>query len=228
MFTIQRACAWSAIVCIVLFFLAFTLSGFIPPPSPSLPQADVVAYYQQHATGIRTGMLILMIGGMFLLPTVGLISHHMRRIPNLPVALPYAQVSLGATNAMFFFIPAVMFLVTAYRPDRPPELTYLMNDMSFIFAVLPWPPAFMESAVIAVAILADTGAKKIFPRWVGWLNVWVALAFVPASLMVFVKSGPFAWNGVITFFLAGTMFLVWFVIMTWALLKAVTDEESQA
>jgi len=228
MFTIQRACAWSAVVCILLFFLAFIIAGFLPIPAPSLSQAEVVAMYQQHATGIRSGMLVMMMAGMFLLPTVGLISHHMRRIPNLPVALPYAQLSLGATNSMFFFIPAIMFLVTAYRPDRPPELTYLMNDMSWIFAVLPWPPAFMESVVIAVAILADTGAIKIFPRWVGWLNIWVALAFVPASLLVFVTTGPFAWNGIITFGLAGTMFLVWFIVMAWALLKAITAEERGA
>jgi len=169
--TIQRACAWSGIACISLFFLAFILAGWVPPPSPSLSQADVVAHYQQNATGIRAGMDLMMIGGMFLLPTVGLISHHLRRIPNLPVALPYAQIAAGATNSMFIFIPATMFLVTAYRPDRPPELTYLLNDMSWIFAVLPWPPAFMQSLVIAVAILADGGAVKIFPRWVGWLNL---------------------------------------------------------
>jgi len=225
MFTIQRACAWSAVVCIVLFFLSFIIAGFLPVPSPSLGQADVVAMYQLHATGIRAGMLVMMIAGMFLLPPVGLISHHMRRIPGLPVALPYAQLGLGAASAMFFFIPAVLFLVTAYRPDRPPELTYLMNDMSWIFAVLPWPPAFMQNVVIAVAILADGGVKKIFPRWVGWLNIFVALGFVPGSLLVFVKTGPFAWNGVITFGLAGTVFLVWFLVMTWARLRAVKDEE---
>jgi len=225
MFTIQRACAWSGIVCIVLFFLAFIIAGFLPIPSPSLSQAAVVEIYQLHATGIRTGMLVMMIAGMFLLPMVGLISHHMRRIPDLPVALPYAQLSLGAAGAMFFFLPAMMFLVTAYRPDRPPELTYLMNDLSWIFAVLPWPPAFMQNVVIAVGILADGGVKKIFPRWVGWLNIWIALGFVPGSLLVFVTTGPFAWNGVITFGLAGTVFLIWFLVMTWALLKAVGDEE---
>jgi hypothetical protein len=121
-----------------------------------------------------------------------------------------------------------MFMVTAFRPERPPELTVLMNDASWITAVLPWPPAFMENTVIAIAILMDRGAVKVFPRWVAWMNFFVSGAFLPATMLIFVKSGPFAWNGLFGFLIPGTVFTAWFVFMTWALLRAIGQEERTA
>ncbi len=31
----QRACIWSGVAFMVLFFIALVLAGFIPPPSPN-------------------------------------------------------------------------------------------------------------------------------------------------------------------------------------------------
>ena len=61
---IQRLCAWSGIVAVVLFFAAFFIALFIPPPGPYLTQAEVVAMYQQNATGIRIGMVSMMASTM--------------------------------------------------------------------------------------------------------------------------------------------------------------------
>lgn len=227
-FNIQRLCAWSGVVGVVLFFLGFVLSDFIPPPSPALPQAAVALHYQQHAMGIRAGMVLMMISGMFIPPLVGVISAQLKRIPGLPSALTYAQISAGTAGSLFFFIPPILFLVTAFRPDRPPELTYLMNDLSWIMAVIPWPPAFIQNVVIGAAILADRGAQPVFPRWVAFVNLWVAIGFIPGGLLAFFKAGPFAWNGIFVFWLAASVFIAWFVVMTVVLLQAIRQEERQA
>jgi len=96
-----------------------------------------------------------------------------------------------------FIIPAVLFLVTAYRPDRPPELTFLMNDLCWIMVVLPWPPAFIQNIVIATAIIHDESPQPIFPRWVAFFIFGVAIGFLPGSLLPFFKRDP----------LHGTVFL---------------------
>jgi hypothetical protein len=70
-------------------------------------------------------------------------------------------------------------------------------------------------------VLNDSDPEPLFPRWLGFLNLWVALAYVPGSLLAFFKSGPFAWNGIFAFWLAGTVFTVWFIGMTVTLLRAV-------
>ena len=69
------------------------------------------------------------------------------------------------------------------------------------------------------AMNADTRAvltnpATTFPRWVGYLNLWVAFAFVPDILAYFFFSGPFAWNGIFVFWLALTAYVVFLVTMS--------------
>jgi len=221
---IDRLCVWSGVAAIVLFFLAFIIAGFLPPPSPSLPPLAVAAMYQDHTNGIRIGMLVMMVSGMFMAPFVGIISAQMRRIPGVSQALVYSQLSAGTANAMFFFLPTIIFFTAAFHPERAPDLTAVLNDFAWICAVLPWPPAFMQCVSIAVVALADPSPKPVFPRWLAYVNIWVAICFLPGSLLVFFKSGPFAWNGLFAFWLAGTVFFIWFVAMVVGLFTALRAE----
>jgi hypothetical protein len=225
-YNVQRLCAWSGVVAVLLFFAAFLVAGFLPLPSPSFSVAQVVAEYTQNSTRILCGMVFMMVSGMFVAPLVGVISQQMDRMEGVPSALSYAQITAGAVGILFFLIPSLLFIITAYRPDRPGDLTMLMNDASWITTVLPWPPAFIENVVIGLAILMDRAA--VFPRWVGWMNFLIASSFVLGTPLIFVTSGPFAWNGVMAFMVPGTTFAAWFIIMTWALLRAVRLEEAGA
>jgi hypothetical protein len=53
----------------------------------------------------------------------------------------------------------------------------------------------------------------VFPRWLGYFNIWCALTFLPAALIYFFKNGAFAWNGVFCFWLPLTVFTTWFAVM---------------
>ena len=223
--TLQRLFAWGGVFALLLFFLGFAFSGFIPPLSPAMSADEVAAYYREHQTGILIGMTFMMISGMLISPFVALISEQMRRIEGSTPLLPWAQLSAGSMGIMFFILPAVFFLVTAYRPERPAEITHLMNDFSWIITVLPWPMAFMQNICIGLAVLSDRSANPVFPRWLGFFNFWIAVGFVPASALVFVKSGPFAWNGLFPFWLPATLFGIWFGIMLWVLLRAIKQQE---
>lgn len=167
----------------------------------------------------------MMCSGMFVVLMVGVISSQLRRIPGVPRALVYAQISAGTANSMFFFLPAVLFIVTAFRTDRPIETTYMLNDLCWIATVLPFPPAFIQNVIIGTAILMDKGAQPLFPRWVAYVNFWVAIGFLPAVVLPFVKHGAFAWNGLFPFWLAGSVFLCWFIVMTITLINAIRQEQ---
>ena len=224
----QKFCAWSGLVGVLLFFSAFGFARFIPPPGPWLTQEQVVAMYMDNTSGIRTGMVLMMISSMFISPFVAVISQHLRRMEGVNRLMTYTQLSSGSVGILFFNIPAVLFLITAFRPDRSPELTYLMNDASWIVTVMVWPPAFMQNLSIGVAILQDKSAKPIFPRWLGFFQFWVCLLFIPGSFVPFFKSGPFAWNGLLSFWVAGIAFTLWFVVMLTMLLKAINREADEA
>lgn len=225
---LQKLCAWSGLVGVMLFFTAFFFAQFIPPPGPSLTQEEVVAMYQNNATGIRIGMLCMLLSSMFISPMVAVISHHLRRIEGNSRLMTYTQLSSGSVGILFFNIPAVVFLITAFRPDRAPELTYLMNDFSWIITVMVFPPAFMQNVSIGVAILRDKAANPIFPRWLGFFQFWVALLFLPGAMVPFFKTGMFAWNGLLSFWVAGSVFTLWYIVMPFMLIKATNREALDA
>jgi hypothetical protein len=59
------------------------------------------------------------------------------------------------------------------------------------------------------------------------MNFWMALLFLPAGLMVFFKTGPFAWNGLLSFWLPLVAFGIWFNVMIYALLRAIKLQPDQ-
>lgn len=77
----QRFCAFSAIICLLLFFGGFVSAGFIPPLSPGMSAAQIVAHYQAHTAGIRLGAGLIFLSSMFYVWFTAVISGQIRRIP---------------------------------------------------------------------------------------------------------------------------------------------------
>lgn len=219
--TFQRFCAWSGILCFLFFFAAFGFAHFIPPLSPSLSAAEVARHYQEHTTGIRVGAVFMLLSGSFYAAYTAVISGQMRRIPGVHPTVVLVQLTAGAFACLTFLVPAMLFIVTAFRPDRDPATTQMLNDMSWIFLVIPWPPFMMQNFAFAFAILSDRRGEPLFPRWLAFVNVWAPIVFTPAVLLPFFKSGPFAWNGIFVLWVPATVFVLQFVANTVMLLKAV-------
>ena len=159
----QRICAFSGIICLLLFFGGFVAAGFLPPLAPGSSAQEIAAHYQDHATGIRFGAGLIFLSSMFYAWFTAVISGQMRRIPGVHPTVVNAQLVAGAFGCVTFLLPALLFAVTAFRPDRSPDATLLFNDMSWIILVMPWPPFMAQYFAFAFAIFADQRPKPLFP-----------------------------------------------------------------
>ncbi len=225
--TFQRICAISGIICPLLFFGAFVSAGFIPPLAPSSTAAEIASHYRDHATGIRLGAAIMLLSGAFYASYTAVISAQMHRIRAVHRAAVNTQTIAGAFGCLTFLVPAMFFAVTAFRPGRPDEWTLLLNDMSWIFLVMPWPPFMMQNFAFAFAILSDTDSTPVFPRWMAYVNIWAPITFTPGAILQFFKDGPFAWNGIFVFWILASVFVIQFIVNVIWLLKAISSEERQ-
>ena len=209
----QKLCVAGGPLSVTVFFLGLFIAGFIPPPSPSLSPEEVAALYQDNTMTIRIGLSIVMVGAAFYAPFAAAIAIQVRRIEvEGHHVFSYTQLAAGLGNAVLLLLPSLLWLVTAYRPDRPVEQTYLLNDLSWIVGILPWSFAAIQCLAVACAILMNPG-KRVFPRWVAFLSIWAAVGFVPGSVLPFVYSGPFTWGGLFPFWVGGAMFGIW----TWTM-----------
>ncbi|MCV7412559.1 hypothetical protein AWC05_18235 [Mycobacterium florentinum] len=222
---IQTFCAWCGPAFVVLLFGGWGLmGGFIPLIPPSYQAEQVAAAYGESVSVHRLGTLLALIGIFLTIPFFFAISMQIRRTELRVPSLAILQFASGIIVTVVLIIPMLLFIGGLFRPERPPELTKLVNDLSYVMLILPWPPIFGQLGALIVAIFHDRSAAPVFPRWLGFFNLWVALLLLPASMIIFFKTGPFAWTGVIGFWIPAAVFGVWYIVMTIVLLRAIRDE----
>lgn len=220
--------AWCGPAFVVLLFGGWGLmGGFVPLIPPSDTAAQVAAIYSEHATLHRIGLLLGMVGCFVTIPFFLTISMQMRRTELRVPILSILQFASGIIVTVVLIIPMLLFVGASFRPERSAELTELVNDLSYVMLILPWPPILGQLGAMTVAILADRRPRPVFPRWVGYYNVWVAVLLLPASMIIFFRTGPFAWTGVVGFWIPAAVFGTWYVIMTPLLLRGIREEAEE-
>jgi hypothetical protein len=224
----QRLCAWCGPVVIIICTLGlWVFGGFVPPPAPSLSVADNAATLREHPDLVRFGLLLMVFGAAFLAPWISVITVQMRRVEGRHSPLAYAQLILGTCLILEFVFPMMAIQAATYREDRDADLVRAMTDWGWMTFYGVTCTAVLQALVIGWVILADRREQPVFPRWSGYFNVWAALLFTPGTVLVFFKTGPFAWNGLFVFWLPFAVFFTWMLVMTRLLLVAAARQEQE-
>jgi hypothetical protein len=61
----------------------------------------------------------------------------------------------------------------------------------------------------------------VFARWVGHFNLLILVALVPAGFAGLTLTGPFAWNGLLSFWVKNIAIALWLVVMAVVLGQAI-------
>ena len=119
----------------------------------------------------------------------------------------------GIANAVAFYLPFVFWAAAYYRLERSPELVLLLSDMAWLEFVMLVPPFALQTVAVAIAGLKYKGeTKSPFPRWFCYFSLWVALLVFPGAVAIYFFSGPFAWNGLLAFWLPVAVFCIYFSV----------------
>jgi hypothetical protein len=203
---------WSAIAFLIFLGLGMVSAGFLPPHKPTATAAEIVAIYQGNLNGIRFGIVMIIIASGFYLPWTVTLSAMIRRMEGESTFLSQCQLIGGTVATLTFFLPAMVFGVAAFRPERNPDITLMLNDVGWILLfVAPIPPFVVQFLPLGVAILLDK--SKMLPRWFGYATIWFITSFLPPLAGFFFKTGPFAWNGLFIFWIPLLAFSVWICIL---------------
>lgn len=223
----QRACLLCGLGLVVLFFVGFwALAGFLTPPSPNDSGETILRMFAEHRNRIRTGLLITMFAAALLVPWSAGMFVQLRRAEGRFSPLPYVQMLCGTLFSIEFIYLIMFWQTAAFRSDISPELIRTLNDMAWIPFVGLTSTAVVQAFALGFSMLGDRRTSSpVFPRWAGYFNVWVAFMFTPGSLCVFFKDGPFAYNGVLAWYLPVAVFSVWMPLNTVLALRAVRAQQ---
>lgn len=226
-YRVQMLCAWSGPGTVLVTLLGWLIAGILPMPlGPSSTTREVVSFYG-HDTRVLIGLIIAQFGICLVFPLIGLIGYFLLRIEGRHPILTFVQLVTGAATGVLLLVPMLLMAVIAFRPDRNPEITVTLNDIAWLVFITPIAPFIIQNVAIGIAILGDRAAT--LPRWVGYLNFWIAASFIPDVLAFFFHSGPFSWRGILVFWLALTTYSVFLIgmglVMRAALLRSAKGPE---
>ncbi|RJF89407.1 hypothetical protein D3874_22535 [Oleomonas cavernae] len=205
------------------------LMGFIPPPSPSLSAEELAQIFIDRKVGIRIGTLIQCVCYTFWSTWAISIVFFMRRMERGVPLLTYASIANIGGGYVFFLLMPITWAALAFRPEAmDPKFLQIMNDWVWFIFILSWPPFAVFMIFIAVAIFRDHNVPTVFPRWVAFFNLWCAVLIVPAGLIEFFKTGPFAYDGLISFWFVFIVFFGWILVMSAATLKVIAADKRAA
>jgi hypothetical protein len=224
----QMALTWCGPIYIVGFVIGFIiLAGFIPPPHANLTANQIANVYRHNTDGIRAGLFIALGITCLYAPFAAVIATQMLRLEQgrRPL-LTFVQLGNGVIGSLQLMIAFIIMMVAAFDPGRSPEITKVINELGWIMLVIPFAPFCIQYLAIATAILQDDSPDPLFPRWVAYYNILITVGFIPTGFVGFFHTGPFAWHGLIAFWFPVIEYGGWFVVMTWALRRAIaTDVE---
>lgn len=227
---VAKALAYSGILLVISLIVAQGfLMGFIPPPSPNLSAEELAQIFIDRKIGIRIGTMIECIGFTFWGTWAISIVVCMRRMERGIPVLTYASIANAGGAWVFFLLMPITWAMIAFRPDTmDPKFIQIMNDYVWFIFILSWPPFAIFMLFIAAAIFRDHNVPTIYPRWVAFFNLWCAVLISPAALIEFVKTGPFAYDGLISFWFIYIVFFGWIVVMSLVTIKALNRVAARA
>ena len=225
--------AWCGPIFLAAFFCLWgLLGGNIPPFLPSASPLEVKQHYLDHRLAIMIGMSVcLSLTACYMAWGVA-ISHVMTRIEGHNGFLAKLE-NMGATITCAPIMTACAIWLTAAHEvnNLSPEVMHMLYWGGWLLIDLAYMVTSFEIAACSIVFMRDKRAKKLVPDAVSWWG-WVTVAsFFVVNAIPFVTTGPLAFNGVISFWIAFFTWFFWIPSMSYFIIKAVDRikaEESAA
>jgi hypothetical protein len=227
----QRVILWWGIGLAIVFSIALIfLLGMVPTKDPHWSPEQVAAYYSQHHTRILWGAVICGWTSAFMMPILAVLAVQMERVE---VGGPkiWSRLSLvsGALMSLFLVLPPIMWGTAAYTQDRvDSEVTTVMHELANLTLVTTDQYYVFIWVAVSVFCFRPRTAQipnNPFPRWWGYLSLWITIMFEAGAFAFVPRTGPLAWDGLLVFWSPLSLFGVWIGIQSWLLFRAIRAQE---
>jgi len=205
-----------------VFGLIFVLlARIMPPQSPTASVEHVLAYMK--APKLALGMALLALSLWLAALASGVIVVQMKRMEGVSPVLPYAYLTaLAVAGVPGCLFPGFVFALGVFRPEYSPQIQLMLYDLGFLSFVGSLGCFIVQYLAFAIAIFLDR--RMIFPRWLGYLTIWALVTELVAIPIWITRTGPFAWDGLLSFWLGTVIFVGWEFCMCVCLYRAIKNQ----
>lgn len=214
--------AWMGPVFLAAFFLLWgVVAGNIPPFPPSSDAQTVWQHYADHRLAIMIGMSVcLTLTACYMAWSVA-ISKVMERIEGDGL-WSKLEIMGGTITCAPIMTACAIWLAAAHEIyNMEPGTAHLLYWMGWLLIDLAYLVTSFQIAGASIVFMRDRRERKLVPDAVSWWG-WVTVAsFFVVNAIPFVTTGPLAFNGVISFWIAFFTWFFWIPSMSYFIIKAV-------
>jgi hypothetical protein len=188
----HRAGALAGAVAVLLFLAGALLVGSRPGFDETGPElADWLASNQAR---VQVGCALFALAGPLLVWFLATVASQARAAGEAARRAGLVAFGCGLVFLTLFLADVTTLAVAALRPERSSDLAVLLRDLELLAMGIAAPAAAATLAAFAVLALRY-GA--LWPRWLGWLSAFAAVAYMLRIGTLFTTDGPFAADGVL-------------------------------
>jgi hypothetical protein len=166
------------------------------------------------------------------MPWCSYLSARISQIENGFPTLANLQLIGGALTVMVVSFSACFWAIAAFRPERNPDLIQFSTDTGWLIIDLQYTCTTLQMVAFALAVLSDRKSRDagtpLMPNWACYLTIFCGVSFFPASLTGVLTTGPFAWNGVMSYYFPYFCWLCWETVASTYMIKDVRRRMREA
>ena len=147
----------------------------------------------------------------------------MKRMEGVSPVLRYAYIAvLGVGGLPGCLFPGYMFALGAFRPEYDPAILAMLYDLGFLCFVGSLGCFVIQYVVFSIAVFLDK--RGIFPKWLGYFSIWTLVTELVATPVFVTQTGPYAWDGLLSFYQGTVIWVAWQTCVTICLYKAIKSQ----
>ncbi|HEY2592559.1 MAG TPA: hypothetical protein VGK33_01510, partial [Chloroflexota bacterium] len=225
----QTILIWWALIFAGIYGAALVfLLDMVPPPSPTLSANAIAHWYAARHTQIRIGAVIAGWTSAFMVPISIVVGVQMARQEGRGKVWSITTIVSGALMSIFLVLPPLFWGVAAFTPHRDPQVTSIMHELGMLtLTTTDQYYVFMWVAVVVICFIPTAVKHSPFPRWFGYLSAWIAVMFEAGAFAFLPRTGPFAWNGLLSWYVTVIGFFIWLVVMVVTTLAAIKRQDAE-
>jgi hypothetical protein len=210
----------------VFLFAVFVLWGIVarnmPPFPPSATPDEVKAHFQEFRLPLLIALSICVTMTAFYMSWSVAVARVMERVEGPGGVLSKLEMMGGTITCAPVMVTLAIWLTAAHEVQYlTPGIMHMLYWMGWLLFDLAYFVTSLQIAAISIVFMRDKREKKLVPNAVSWWG-WVTFAsFFAVSAIPFVTTGPLAFNGVISFWIAFFTWFFWIPSLSYFIIKAV-------
>jgi hypothetical protein len=204
----------------LMFIGLWPLWNMLPPTNAVLTADQMAAFVGEHRTHILVGSMVISFAVPLIYWFTGGLTAIFRKMEGECSPLTDAFMMVVIMGYATLYCTLVFLIAAAYRPELSPEIVRTLTDIALVWLVFPGGLGIVQFVIAGIIILGDKTTPIIFPRWLGYLSIWVGVLSAPSCFVALFKTGPFAWNGILAFWLPVATFGIAMTLYLIYMLKA--------